>query len=173
VRRIRVYVDTSVFGGTQDEEFREASDLFLDRVRRGEYRILISEVTYGELEGAPEAVHRVLEDLPDAAFEQVPTGDEARALANEYIAAGVVGAGSLDDALHVATATVAGADLIVSWNFRHIVNYDRVRKFNGVNLMKGYQTVNVCSPLEVAYGAEGEGIRLRRDEAAGTGEAAC
>jgi len=158
VRQIRVYVDTSVFGGARDEEFQDASLRFLDRVRNGDYRLLVSPITYGELEGAPAAVRQLVAELPDVVFEHVPTTDEAHELARAYIAAGALGAASLDDALHVATATVAGADLILSWNFRHIVNYDRIRKFNAVNLMKGYQSISVCSPLEVAYGDEDEAV---------------
>jgi predicted nucleic acid-binding protein len=158
VHQARAYVDTSVFGGTEDEEFKDASRRFLERVRRGEYRVLLSPVTYGELAEAPDNVQQVVRDLPSAALEQVITGDEARQLADAYIDAGAVGEAARDDALHVATATVAGADLIVSWNFRHIVNYDRIRKFNAVNLMKGYRTVTFCSPLEVAYGDEDQDV---------------
>jgi hypothetical protein len=55
------------------------------------------------------------------------------------------------DALHVAAATVAGADLILSWSFRHIANFDRIRGFNSVNLVLGYRTMTILSHLEVAY----------------------
>ncbi len=158
MRQLRVYVDTSVFGGTQDEEFRKPSRRFFERVLRGESTVIVSPVTYSELEQAPEAVQRVVDDLPEGAIEQVALSQEARELAKAYVDAGVLSESSLDDAAHVATATVARADLIVSWNFRHIVNFDRIRKFNAVNLMMGYPTLSVCSPMEVAYGDQDEDI---------------
>jgi len=158
VRQFRVYVDTSVFGGTEDEEFREPSRRFFERVRCGEYKVIVSPVTYGELQQAPDALHRVVDDLPEAAVEHVALSQEARELAQAYVDAGVVSESSLGDTAHVATATVARADLIVSWNFRHIVNFDRIRKFNAVNLMMGYPMLSVCSPMEVAYGDQDESL---------------
>lgn len=74
---------------------------------------------------------------------------EAKDLAEEYVRSGVLGSASAADAMHVAVATVAGADLIVSWNFRHIVNYNRIRGFNAVNVRNGYRTVTILSPREV------------------------
>ena len=62
------------------------------------------------------------------------------------------------DATHVAAATVAGANLIVSWNFKHIVNYSRILGFNGVNASLGYRLMTILSPLEVAYDNETEDI---------------
>jgi len=71
------------------------------------------------------------------------------ALAQAYIDAGILSSSRMADAIHVAAATVARADLILSWNFRHIVNYDRIRKFNGVNALNGYPPIEIYSPLEV------------------------
>jgi len=46
-------------------------------------------------------------------------------------------------------ATVADVDILVSWNFRHIVHFDKIRQFNAVNLEKGYKTIAIYSPMEV------------------------
>ena len=54
-----------------------------------------------------------------------------------------------DDAIHVAVATVSGVDILVSWNFRHIVNFQKIRKFNAVNMSEGYQILDIRSPKEV------------------------
>jgi hypothetical protein len=70
-------------------------------------------------------------------------------LRDAYLAAGVVGAASENDAHHVALAAVARADLIVSWNFKHIVHVDKIRRFNAVNLIEGYGMIDIRSPLEV------------------------
>ncbi len=158
MHKIRVYVDTSVFGGTQDEEFSEASVRFFERVGEGDYIVLVSGITYAELEDSPSKIKSVAEDLREGTWEEVRVDDEVRALAEEYIAAEVLDANSVYDALHVAAATVAEADLILSWNFRHIVNYDRIRKFNAVNLLKGYRTIDIRSPEEVRYGDQDEDL---------------
>lgn len=158
MRKPRVYVETSVFGGTADEDFATASLMFFERVHRGDFVLLISQITLDELTGAPENVQQVLKDLPDDSFVQVANDDEVIALAEAYLDAGVLGNASVADALHVATATVAGADLVLSWNFRHIVNFDRIRKYNGVNALKGYPPVEIHSPLEMSYDDEKKDI---------------
>jgi len=156
--RARVYVDTSVFGGTQDDEFARSSQRFFDRVRSGEIVALVSQVSLDELALAPEAIQTVLGDLPERHVQRVPITDEVRLLADAYVAAGAVAEASMDDALHVAAATVAHADVIVSWNFRHIVNYHRIRRFNSVNLGSGYPMLDIRSPLEMEYGDEDQDI---------------
>ena len=155
---IRVYADTSVFGGIEDAPFADASERFFQRVRKGEIILLLSASTVEELEPAPQPVRRLLEDLPTDCVERVASGEEVAALAQAYIQAGAIGAASRMDAIHVAAATVARADLILSWNFKHIVNYDRIRKFNGVNALKGYAAVEIRSPLELSYGDEDEDL---------------
>ena len=149
MRRIRVYVDTSVFGGVHDKEFAEVSKRFFELVGRGRLAVLVSPLTTDELEDAPEDVARVLTELPAEQVESVTLNREVRDLAAGYVAAGVLGEASLDDATHVAAATVAGADLIVSWNFRHIVNYKRICGFNSVNMRNGYRSMLILSPREV------------------------
>lgn len=154
--KVRAYTDTSVVGGVHDEEFAEPSRRFFERVRRGDFILLISQETTRELRGAPEAVRRVLTELPPDSVEEAVVDEEVRGLAAAYLDAGVVGPGSAEDAIHVAAATVARADLILSWNFKHLVRYDRIRKFNGVNAIQGYPPVDIRSPLEVAYGGDRE-----------------
>ena len=149
MRKIRVYVDTSVFGGTADEEFAVASRRFFERVHHGEFIVLISQVTVDELTGAPEEVQQVLKNLPDDNLVQIATGKEAEVLAQAYVDEGILGKSSMADAIHVATATIADADLILSWNFRHIVNYERIHKYNGINALKGYPPLEIHSPLEM------------------------
>jgi len=158
VRRIRVYVDTSVYGGTQDEEFAKVSERFFDRARRGKYLVLISDITLAELDRAPEKVRQVFADLPDGCVEEIRIDDEVNALAQAYIDVGVLDGSSRADAAHVAAATVARADLVLSWNFRHIVNYERIRGFNGVNALNGYPQIEIRSPMEIGNEDESENV---------------
>lgn len=116
--------------------------------------LLVSEVTYYELERAPGPVRRIPVELPAGSLVEVPIDDEVMALAQRYIDSGALPPSQVADATHVAAATVARADLILSWNFKHIVNYDRIHKYNGVNALNGYREIEIHSPLELVYGDE-------------------
>jgi len=155
--RVRVYADTSVFGGVFDVEFEWASRAFFQEVREGRFALVVSAVVRGELVPAPMNVRELLEEMLPLA-EALQTVPEAVALADAYVAAGVVSSGSLEDALHVALATVSGCAVIVSWNFRHIVHLERIAQYNAVNAARGYRPIEIRSPLEViSYEDEEEG----------------
>ena len=154
----RAYVDTSVFGGTQDDQFSDTSRRFFRDATNGRFVVLISPETLRELQDAPAEVRRALAEFPPESVEIVQVTPEVEALANAYIAAGVLGQGHRADAIHVAAASVARADLIVSWNFRHIVNLNRIRMYNGVNAIHGYSPVEIRSPLDLSCEDEDKGI---------------
>jgi len=149
MRPLRIYVDTSVIGGCFDAPFAEASRKLIEMARRGDVVLVLSDLPALELERAPPAVQAILGSLGTGALEDVRADEEAERLRTAYLEAGILGPASQDDALHVAIATVAEADMIVSWNFKHIVHYDKIRQFNGVNLVRGYRTIQVHTPLEV------------------------
>lgn len=122
----RIYTDTSVLGGCEDDEFREPSRSLLEAVRRGELTLVLSELALRELETAPDAVRAVLGRVPSAHVEALALSPEAEELAGAYIADGAIGQRMRADALHIALATVARVDVLVSWNFKHIVNLRRI-----------------------------------------------
>jgi len=154
MRMVRVYVDTSVFGGGSDIEFAEPTRRFLTRLKQGDFTVIVSAELLRELAFAPPAVRKELEVIPAHLLENVTIDDRVESLANAYVAAGILGMASRSDAIHVAAATVAAADLIVSWNFKHIVNYSRIHKYNAINILQGYKPIEILSPAEVAYGDE-------------------
>lgn len=154
----RVYVDTCVIGGCEDQRFRRCSLRMFEEFRR-ELRIaVVSDLTRRELEGAPDSVKMILESLPDYAIENVFLSDEAEALARRYVDEGVVGSANIADAQHIAIASVERVDLLVSWNFRDIVNLERIHAFNAMNLKLGYPMLEIRSPREVVNEEEEEGI---------------
>ena len=102
-----------------------------------------------ELAGAPEAVREIWRNLDPEVIEEIEISVEVEQLARAYIEAGVLQMALLSDALHVASATVFSADLILSWNFKHMVNFNRIRGFNGVNVRMGYRSMSIMSPLEI------------------------
>jgi predicted nucleic acid-binding protein len=149
MKTLRVYVDTSVVGGCFDEPFQEASRALFRMVKEGKLRAVVSSLLIEELTEAPPEVQKVLTELSSEGLEQVRVDEEAIELRDAYLAADVVGPARANDALHVALATVARADVIVSWNFKHIVHFDKIRGFNAVNLRQGYLPIEIRTPLEI------------------------
>jgi hypothetical protein len=145
----RFYFDTSVFGGVYDIEFDEASLQLFEKVKLGQVVCVYSDLTEGELFDAPEPVKNFFRDLPKENLEVVKITDEAITLAKNYIAENVVGKTSFDDCVHIALATIHKVDILISWNFKHIVNVYRIRGYNAVNLRLGYQTLEIRSPKEI------------------------
>jgi len=147
--RLRIYIDTSVIGGCLDKEFQNASMELIDKFKRGEMIVVISELTTLELKDAPQEVQNILKEIPERNIEYVELTEEAVNLAGKYITEGVIGRGKLVDAEHIAIATINRVDVLVSWNFRHIVNLQKIRGYNSVNLKYGYPLLEIRSPLEV------------------------
>ncbi|MEZ5406286.1 MAG: hypothetical protein R3F23_09055 [Verrucomicrobiia bacterium] len=145
---IRVYADTSVFGGVFDPEFQKPSRTFFEQVRQGRFQLVISDTVDEEIIRAPLQVRAWYEQhLPYA--EAVLVDDAAAALRDAYLKAGIVTPQWAADAEHVATASVQRCRLIVSWNFKHIVHFDKIPLYNGVNLIHGYDNLSINSPAEV------------------------
>jgi predicted nucleic acid-binding protein len=144
----KIYIDTSVFGGYFDEEFSEHTIPLFERIENGEFILLYSNVTQDELEYAPEKVKELVQNLKVEYTEYLEATDEAIELATEYISEKVVGQTSYADCLHIALATINRADFLVSWNFKHIVNIQRIRGYNSINIKNGYKQLEIRSPRE-------------------------
>jgi len=155
MKKLRIYIDTSVFGGYFDAEFQEYTKPLFDRIKKGEFQILYSTVTEEELENAPSRVKKLVTDLKAEQTEFLETTDESVELASDYIAEEVVGRTSYADCLHIAIATINRADLLLSWNFKHIVNIERIRGYNSINIKNGYKQLEIRSPRDLMnYGNE-------------------
>jgi len=143
------YLDTSVFGGYFDEEFSDNTVPFFERIFDEGIQIYISKLLIAELANAPSQVKELLNQIPNELRLFVELTEEAKTLANKYIEEKVVGRTSRADCQHIAMATLANADILVSWNFKHIVNIDRIRGYNGVNLLMGYNQIEIRTPKEI------------------------
>lgn len=144
-RAIRAYADTSVFGGVHDAVFAEASRVFFSQVREGRFQLVVSDLVEKELREAPEPVRTTFDELLPG-VEVAGDTDHAVLLQKAYLEAGVVPRIWMDDALHVALATVSECAVSVSGNFKHIVNLKRIPLYNAVNLMHGYQAIEIRFP---------------------------
>jgi len=146
--KLRLYLDTSVFDGFFDDEFSEHTIPLFERISKGEFILIYSTITQEELGNAPNQVKTLVTNLKTEFTEYVELHEEAVELATSYIQENVVGKTSFADCLHIALATLNNADYLVSWNFKHIVNIQRIKGYNSVNRMKGYAQLEIRSPLE-------------------------
>lgn len=149
MKHLQVYIDASVIGGCEDEEFKNDTIRLWTHFINGTFIQILSEHTLRELQGAPESVRRHLADIPVAYQVVLPDSDEADELAGAYLSRGIVEPSCQADALHVALATIGKVDVLVSWNFKHMVNLGRIRMFNAVNLEQGYGSIEIRTPKEV------------------------
>lgn len=145
----RVYIDTSVIGGCFDDEFAEWSNLLINQISEGIKIAVVSDITYREIELAPEFVQRKLFNLPEVFVENIITNTETELLAEQYIKSKAVTRKYYEDALHIANATIHKVDVVASWNFKHLVNLEKIRKYNAVNLKEGYSFVEIRTPREI------------------------
>jgi hypothetical protein len=147
----RIYTDTSVIGGCLDEEFKEASLQLINMFELGAAVLVVADLTLLELEAAPSEVRAVIEDISEEHKEYIELTAEAVELAQHYIEAGVIEATKRVDAQYIALATVHRVDVLVSWNFRHIVNLQRIHGYNSVNIRYGYPLLEIRTPQEVVH----------------------
>ena len=152
---MKLYLDTSVLGAMFDTEpagRKEMTQLFFQTVRARRDTLYVSDLVLEEIDRAPNQVRFPLMTLVRRIQPRVLSEPrESLSLAQEYIAAHVVPASSRDDARHIAIATLAGSEALVSWNFRHLVNLRRKRLVHSVNIRLGHPLIEIVSPEEVVY----------------------
>ncbi len=146
MKKQRIYLDTSVFGGLHDEEFQDYTEPLFERIKKSEFEIIFSNITEQELEYALEKIRATTELLPKNSTVCVKSDIEAAQLAKKYIEEGVVGPTSYADCLHIALATIHNANILVRCNFKHIVNVVRIVGYNSVNIVEGYKQIDIRSP---------------------------
>ena len=147
----RIYLDTSVIGGIFDEKFEVITNMLFNLVKLNQIIIVLSDLTENEIKLAPLRVNNFFYSLGEFNVEFINGSEESNRLAKAYINEKVVGPTSLDDCHHIALATISRVDILASWNFKHIVNENRIRGYNSVNLRMWYDQLEILSPLEIIY----------------------
>lgn len=151
----RIYIDTSIIGGYFDSEFEKPTKQLFERLINGEVVFVLSELLDLELMGAPIHVQELLLNFPNKGFERISLTEEVEKLAETYVLEKVVGKTSLEDCRHIALATIYKVDVLASWNFKHIVNLERIKGYNSINLKLGYSLLEIRSPKDlVNYGKD-------------------
>ena len=144
-----IYLDNSVIGGYYDEIFASDTQAFFKRVENKEFQVFFSNVNETELNLAPDHIQEVKSKIPKDCLTHVELDEESKTLGEHYIDAKILTWKNLNDAYHIAIASINRLDLLVSWNFKHIVNYDKIRLFNSVNLKLGYPEIDIRTPQEL------------------------
>ena len=152
----RVYIDTSVIGGCYDQEFKEWSNKLFEDFKAGKSIAVVSDITLDELIDAPHKVKNNFNTLPDESVEILTSDDESRELADKYLIEKAVSKKYYEDALHIAIATINQVNVLSSWNFKHIVNLNKIRLYNAVNLKNGYNLLEIRTPREILKNEEDE-----------------
>lgn len=149
MKKPRIYIDTSVFGGCFEPEFEVWSNGLMDDFKNGIYSPVVSQVVSNEISKAPSFVKAKYSELSNYNLEILPLTNEVYSLAETYKLRQILTPKYFEDLLHIAIATIYNIDILVSWNFKHIVHYEKIRLFNAVNLELSYKTINIFSPREV------------------------
>ena len=147
----RYYLDTSVFGGVFDAEFAYETSMLFEHIEAGRIKCVYSGLAETELKRAPEKVRIFFQNLCSDNLEKVSVNEAVLKLARRYIDDNVVGITSFDDCIHIALATFYQVDMLISWNFKHIVNPIRIPGYNSVNLQLGYKAIEIRSPRAILH----------------------
>ena len=146
---LRIYIDTSVLGGCFDVEFAEWSNGLVRDFRAGRLVPVLSDVTAAEVADAPAPVRELHQEMLVLAGSVLVITPKVVDLVAAYEARKILASKYGADMRHIALATIADVDALVSWNFRHIVRLEKIRLFNAVNVESGYRVLNILSPREV------------------------
>jgi predicted nucleic acid-binding protein len=149
---MKFYLDTSVFGGLFDKEFEEDTANFFKYVEEINAEVFYSNVTIRELEGAPNKVKDLIKQLEEDGkikITRINTNDEVETLAKNYIQEGALTQKCEEDARHIALASIyGGINALVSWNFKHMVNFIRIQQYNYINIKLNYKSIDIRTPKE-------------------------
>lgn len=153
MKKLKLYLDTSIFNFAKAEDVPFEKDVtlkLLDEIKTEKYEAYISEIVVLEISRAPaEVAMKLREVINSVNLIELPVDVNSQLLAKKYIEQGIIPAKYEDDALHIAIASVNNLDVIVSWNYKHIVKLKTKREVTGINALLGYKEIEIYSPLEV------------------------
>ena len=120
-------------------------------IKAGKFKPFTSEYVIQELDNTQdvEKLAKMKALIADCKIAVIPENEEIQALSSVYVTAGIIPEKFATDGLHIAAATVAGLDLIISLNFRHIVKHKTIFETKVINTREGYKRVFIHTPAEV------------------------
>ena len=155
---MKFYLDTSVFGGYWDDIFEKETRQFLEYAEELQAKLIYSNITERELKPAPQRVRELPKEIVKSygklSFEVVEIDSEIESLADKYIKEKALTEKCRDDARHIAAATVHGVSVLVTWNFKHMINFLRMRHYDSINIRLGYNKIDIRSPRAIIHQPE-------------------
>jgi predicted nucleic acid-binding protein len=150
MKKLKLYFDTSVISYLEQQDAPEkmAETLsFWKLIKAGKFDVYISKLTFEELERSIEPKRTLFaKRVSQIDYKFVEITNEIKSIANKFIEANILTQKSFDDCLHIACAIVSGCDVIVSWNFKHIVNYKTHMGVKAVTALEGYKELLIYTP---------------------------
>ena len=160
MKKLKLYVDTSVLGGLFDlEDVKRLNtvEMLLRSIKDGVYEGFISRLTIEEILEAPARIHEPLQArISESGFQILEETGESISLAEAYLTERAIPEKYRDDARHIAIGVVHDLDYIVSWNYKHMVNIAVRRLIDSANIRLGYNQIEIISPEEVTGDGEME-----------------
>jgi predicted nucleic acid-binding protein len=150
MKKLKLYLDTSVIShldapDTPDKQ--EDTRKLWKAIQRGEYEVAISSVTERELVVCGEPKRSTLfRYLGQVSYSVIPLNEQMLVIADKVVELGILTPKSIDDCRHIAAAIVCGCDVIVSWNFKHIVNHKTIQGIKAVTAITGFPEVLIYTP---------------------------
>jgi len=152
MRKLKIYLDTSVPSAYYDESNKNRCEItkkWWDEKLFQENEVYISEIALMEISRTKnEVLRNKLKTLVKAA-QRLVVVEGTIELAKAYIKQGIIPKDYYDDALHISLAAISGMDVIVSWNFKHMVNLATRRQVRAINILNGYNEIDIVSPEEL------------------------
>jgi len=151
LRKLRVYLDTSVISHLDQQdspEYMQITKKFWEELKQGKYNVYISSTVITELNKCKEPKRsRLLEYMSQIELTRVEINRQVLELAQRYVNEYIIPSRFFDDAVHIAVASINECDILVSWNFKHIVRYKTIQGVNAINKLMGYREIQLVSPL--------------------------
>lgn len=160
MRKLKVYLDTSVVSYLNQEDaperMRDTLQLW-ELFRQGQYEVYISDIVIQEIDNCKKDKLQILRDyLRQIEYDIIETDNRTIELAEKFIDFGILKQKSFDDCQHIAAAILAGCDIIVSWNFKHIVNVKTIRGVKVITTLEGYKDLLIYPPSALLESEDNE-----------------
>jgi predicted nucleic acid-binding protein len=160
MKKLKIYLDTSVISHLHAldtfDKMQDTVELWED-IKAGRFEVFLSDITLEEIGRCPEKKLEIITNyLSDIDYVVISSNDEIDEVAQKIIDMGILKPKSYDDCMHIASAVVGGCDIIVSWNFKHIVNIKTINGVRAITSLQGYKSIDIVAPSSMLIEREGE-----------------
>ena len=150
MRKLKIYLDTSVISyldQPDSQEKMEQTRKLWKILQIGKYDVVISDLVLIEINECKEPKRSILKEyLAQINYKRVNITEETEEIANEIIKEGILNPKSFDDCLHIASAIISDCNIIISWNFKHMVNVDTINGVRKITFAKRYNNIDIYAP---------------------------